>query len=47
MVRHYNWHDPSVLKRVRIRITISIWLITAIIIYLQHERILSLLQQFI
>lgn len=43
MVRQQNWHDPSVLKKVRLRITIALWLVVLAIVYLQHETLLRAL----
>ncbi|WP_162915524.1 hypothetical protein [Paraflavitalea soli] len=43
MVRHQNWHDPSVLKKVRLRVTIALWLVALAMVYLQHETILRAL----
>lgn len=44
MVRHQNWDDPYVLRKVRKRLTIAIWLVLALIAYLQHHVLMQILQ---
>lgn len=44
MVRHYNWHDPYVLRKVRKRLTIAIWLVLGLIAFLQHHALMRLFQ---
>jgi len=44
MVRHQNWHDPYVLRKVRKRLTIAIWLVLALIAWLQQGMLMHLLQ---
>jgi hypothetical protein len=43
MVRQHNWHDPSVLRKVRLRVTLALWLVVLGMVYLQHEHILRAL----
>lgn len=43
MVSHHKWQDPSVLKKVRLRVTIALWLVVLAMVYLQHEIILRAL----
>ena len=44
MVRHHNWHDPYVLRKVRKRLTIAIWLVLALIAWLQHPVLMHIIQ---
>jgi hypothetical protein len=44
MVRHYNRHDPYVLRKVRKRLTIAIWLVLGLIAFLQHYALMRLFQ---
>ncbi|WP_207515186.1 hypothetical protein [Longitalea luteola] len=46
MVRHQHGHDPYVLRKVRKRLTIAIWLVLALIVYLQHDILMRLVQNF-
>jgi len=39
MVRQSDWYKPEVIKRIRIKIIILIWLIIACIFYLNLEGI--------
>lgn len=47
MVHQSDWYNPSVLKKVRRRLTIATWLVIAMIIYLQHDAVLYLLNQLL
>lgn len=44
MVRQYDWRDPYVLRKIRIRINILLCIIVATMIYLQHEWIIKFLK---
>jgi hypothetical protein len=44
MVRHQNWHDPYVLRKVRKRLTTAIWLVLALIACLQHRVLMHIIQ---
>lgn len=44
MVRHYQWYDPVLIKRIRISLTILTWVVWGMIIFIQHERILQLMK---
>ncbi len=44
MVRHQNWHDSYVLRKVRKRLTIALWLVLALIAFLQHPMLMHLMQ---
>jgi hypothetical protein len=46
MVRHQNWHEPYVLRKVRKRLTIAIWLVLALIAYLQHHALMRFIENF-
>ncbi|MFT3674374.1 MAG: hypothetical protein QM781_00605 [Chitinophagaceae bacterium] len=43
MVRKYNWYDPVLVKKMRILLTILIWIMWLMIAYIQQQRIFALL----
>ena len=46
MVRQHDWYDPSVMKRVRIAITIVLWAIGIIVLYLNHNWLITAVTNF-
>jgi len=41
MVRQQDWYDPSVISRVRKRISALTWLVVLVMLYLNHEWIIQ------
>ncbi|MBN8865276.1 MAG: hypothetical protein J0H92_18020 [Sphingobacteriales bacterium] len=37
MVRKYSWYDPVLVKRMRLVLTILIWIVWVLIAYLQQD----------
>ncbi|MFD2919240.1 hypothetical protein ACFS6H_05900 [Terrimonas rubra] len=46
MVKPYHGYDIILIRRLRITLTILIWIVWAIILFLQHETIIHILQSF-
>ena len=46
MVRQQDWYDPSVISRVRKRISMFIWMIVLVMLYLNHEWIMQTFNKF-
>lgn len=46
MVRQQDWYDPSVISRVRKRISMLIWMIVLVMLYLNHEWIMQTIKSF-
>jgi hypothetical protein len=45
MAPNHYWYKPAVVKRVRVRITIIVWMIGGVMLYLNHGWIWKLVQQ--
>lgn len=43
MVRKYSWYDPVLVKKMRVLLTILIWVMWLMIAYMQQQRISALL----
>jgi O-methyltransferase involved in polyketide biosynthesis len=43
MVRQRNWYNPAVIRRVRTRISIVLWIILGVLFYLNYGWIAKLL----
>lgn len=46
MVKPYYGYDAMLIRRLRITLTILIWVVWAIILFLQREMIIHILTQF-
>jgi|GEM_PF-5696623 len=44
MVRHFNWYDPILTRRMRHVLTAVIWIAWLTILFLQYENIVQLIQ---
>ncbi len=47
MANQENWYKPDVIKRVRISITIILFLIFMVMLYLNHAWLIKLFKQII
>lgn len=46
MVRQQDWFNPSVIKKIRSGITLILWMILAVILYVNHGWLITLFTNF-
>ena len=46
MVRQQDWYDPVVMKRMRRYVTITLWVVIALIITLQYNWLIPIIKSF-
>jgi hypothetical protein len=47
MVRQKDWYNPGVIRGIRMRIRLMLWLVLALIVYLNYAWLIQLIEQFL